>query len=285
MPFFGPKAAQENTAMPVIVTVHDVAWLRVQAHAKWYARYYFGPFALARYRRAARIVVDSKFSQGELLTVFADDDPSARVPPIEVVYPGVSEEFFHLTRVTGTGDAPGSRREPARSILVVGTVERRKNLELLVRALPGLPDARIVSVGPFTPYADECRALAAKLGVNDRVELRGYVTRDELLRLYATCAVVAVPSTYEGFGYAAAQALCAGVPVIVSDRSSLPEVVRDDAPCIPIDNVDGWITILGDALDGKLTMRADASRTRSIKRFAWNTSGTQMLQIYEKAAL
>ena len=73
----------------------------------------------------------------------------------------------------------------------------------------------------------------AKLGVADRVEFRGYVERRELLELYAACAVVAVPSRYEGFGYAAAQALCAGTPCVVSDRGALPEVVAGDAPIVP----------------------------------------------------
>ena len=53
--------------MPVVVTVHDVAWLHVQGHARAYARYYFGKFSLAQYRAAAAIVVDSSFSRGALL--------------------------------------------------------------------------------------------------------------------------------------------------------------------------------------------------------------------------
>ncbi|HTA39382.1 MAG TPA: glycosyltransferase, partial [Candidatus Acidoferrales bacterium] len=127
-----------RVAIPVVVTVHDVAWLRVQQHTRPYARYYFGRFALERYRHAARIVVDSEFSRGELLEVLDRFDADR----ISVVYPGVAADFCSVQRRAGDG----------RTILAVGTIERRKNLELLIRALPELEGARVVAVGPPTPY-------------------------------------------------------------------------------------------------------------------------------------
>jgi alpha-1,3-rhamnosyl/mannosyltransferase len=254
---------------PSVVTVHDVAWLRVQAHARPYARYYFGRFSVERYRQAQRIVVDSRFSRDELLSLAH----GLRADRVEVVYPGVASDYCTLERRGGDG----------RTILVVGTVERRKNLDLLIRALPALPDARIVAVGPSTPYAEECSALARQLEVDDRIEMRGYVTRDELLELYATSAVVAVPSIYEGFGYAAAQALCAGTPVIVSDRSALPEIVGTDAPVVPINDLSAWLRALRDALEGGLDQRAAAVRAGAVERLTWTASARQMIAIYEKA--
>ncbi len=110
--------------------------------------------------------------------------------------------------------------------------------------LPKLIGARIVCVGPQTPYARECVELAARLGVAERLELRGYVSREELLALYREAAVVAVPSRYEGFGYAAAQALCAGVPCVVSDRTSLPEIVGNDAGVAALGDAGAWTSML-----------------------------------------
>lgn len=255
-------------AMPAVATVHDVAWLRVQAHARPYARYYFGAFSIERYRHARRIVIDSEFSRAELL------DAAPRLEPgrMSVVYPGVADDYMRLDRRAGDG----------RTILAIGTIERRKNLELLARALVRLPDARVVAVGPPTEYADEVLALAHELGVADRLEMRGYVARSEVLALYASAAVVAVPSRYEGFGYAAAQALCAGTPAIVSDRSSLPEVVRDDAPVVPLE-LDAWVAALDGALRGDLDARATEARARSIRRFAWSTNAEAMRAVYAEA--
>jgi glycosyltransferase involved in cell wall biosynthesis len=256
-----------NVPMPVVVTVHDVAWLRVQAHARPYARYYFGKFSLERYRHAAAIAVDSEFSRRELLDVAPDVDPAR----VHAVYPGVAEDFCTLER----------RASDGRTILVPGTVERRKNLEAAIKAMPFLDGARLVSVGPYTTYQDECEALARNLDVSGRVEFRGYVSREELLDLYATCAVVAVPSVYEGFGYAAAQALCAGTPLVVSDRASLPEVAGGDAPVLPLDSVQDWVTALRSALSGETTARAAAARAGAIKRFAWSASVKATLDVYE----
>ena len=83
---------------------------------------------------------------------------------IDVVYPGVDPRFATLER----------RKDPSPFALVVGTVEARKNLLVLIEALPSLPSLRIIAVGPPTPYADAVRARAAELNVADRVELRGY---------------------------------------------------------------------------------------------------------------
>ncbi len=251
--------------LPVVATVHDVAWLRVQDHARAYARWYFGRFSLARYARAAAILCDSEFSRRELL------DASGQLVPerVHVAYPGVARAFCELAR---TPDR--------RTILVVGTVERRKNLAWIVDLLAELPQARIVSVGPFTPYARECLGRARALGVEERVELRGYVGPDELVELYERAAVAAVPSVYEGFGYAVAQALCAGLPCVASDRTSLPEVACGDATILPLGERVAWRNALADALMGALDEHASAVRARSVERFSWSRAADVVARAY-----
>ena len=255
--------------VPYVVTVHDVAWLRVQSHARPYARYYFGRFSVDRYRGAAAIAVDSAFSRDELLAVMPELDPAI----VRVVYPGVAADYGTLARRGGDGQ----------TILAIGTVERRKNLEALIETLPFLEKARLVSVGPYTEYQEECIGIARSLGVEDRVEFRGYVPREEVLELCAHAAVVAMPSLYEGFGYAAAQAMCAGIPAVVSDQASLPEIVGDGARVVPATDVKRWIEALGAALRGEDDARALAGRAEAIERFSWANSAREMLAAYETA--
>ncbi len=257
------------SGIPIVVTVHDVAWLADQVHARPYARYYFGKLAPQRYHRARRIVVDSNFSRDALLQLVRGLDPRR----VHVVYPGVAADFCELAR--GAGDAS--------TILAVGTIERRKNLEVLVRTLARLPDARLMAVGPHTPYAAECAVLAQSLGVANRVEMPGYVTRGRLLALYRECAVVAVPSRYEGFGYAAAQALCAGAPCVVSDRSSLAEITAGDAPIAPAEDVNAWVAALETALRGDDDFHATKARPDAIARFSWDSAAARMEALYEEA--
>jgi glycosyltransferase involved in cell wall biosynthesis len=257
-------------SIPVVVTVHDVAWLRVQAHTRWYARWYFGALSLRRYASASHIAVDSEFSRRELLEVCPALDPQR----ITVVYPGVAADMCELER--GTADRS--------TILVVGTVERRKNLAALIRLLPELDGARIVSIGPPTRYLDECAALAASLGISGRLEIRGYVSRENVLDLYARCGVVAVPSTYEGFGYAAAQAMCAGVPCVVSDGGSLPEIAGPGVPVISLDDERAWTETLQAALAGAYDASAASARAIAIDRFSWDAAAGAMERLYAAAS-
>src|SRR4029077_11803923 len=138
---------------------------------------------------------------------------------------------------------------------------------------------------PFTAYRDECLRLAESLGVRDRVEFRGYIRRAALIDLHAKCSLVAVPSRYEGFGYAAAQALCAGVPAVVSDQSSLPEIAGGDAPVIPADDPSAWASAIGAIVSDPRAaqLHADSVRARSIERFSWARAAEQMEAVYEQA--
>lgn len=251
--------------LPIVTTVHDLAWQRTQQHARWYARAYFGALALAQYRHASAIVADSAFSRSELLDLVPSVDPAR----VHVVHPGVSSAFASVRR---SGDG--------RTILAVGTVEPRKNLTFLIARLPKLPQARLVSIGPPTPYLAECRALAQRLGVAQRVEFRGYVPASEVLGFYERAAVAAVASTYEGFGYAVAQALCAGLPCIASDRASLPEVAASDAAVLPLEDAPGWEASLASALRGERDAFAEGVRARSTERFAWSTAARAVAHVY-----
>jgi len=255
---------------PTIVTVHDLAWHRVQSHTRAYARTYFGTLQARAYRRAAAIVCDSHFSAAEYNELV---DPEAKV---DVVYPGVDERFQRIER--DPDDVPFA--------LVVGTVEARKNLTILIETLPAIPSLRIVSVGPQTPYAEEVRARAAALNVADRVDLRGYVTSQQLDDLYARATCALIPSRYEGFGYALAEAMCAGVPAVAARSSSLVEVANGSVPLVDPDDVEAWTQAVTALLAGRdaAQRRADSIRSLSRDRFAWSTAAANVRAVYARIA-
>jgi glycosyltransferase involved in cell wall biosynthesis len=256
---------------PFVVTVHDVAWLRVQAHTRPYARFYFGRLMAGKYRSVDAIVTDSEFSRRELVEV-------ARIDParITVAYLGVDAEFGRIVR----------RPQTARPvILAVGTVERRKALGVVIEALARIPDVQLISVGPPTPYLEECRAAAHELGIADRVTFKGYVTREALLELYATAALAVAPSRYEGFGYAAAQALCAGIPLLASDAASHPEVAGGARALVPAGDATAWAAaisgLLGDLPAAESS--AAANRAPAVARFTWDACARDTVKAYEFA--
>jgi glycosyltransferase involved in cell wall biosynthesis len=256
--------------LPTVATVHDVAWLRVQGHTRGYARAYFGALQARAYRGVAAVVCDSAFSAAEYRALVESDRE------VDVVYPGVDERFASLARAPD--DAPFA--------LVVGTVEARKNLLAVVELLPALPSLHVVAIGPFTPYADRVRARAAELGVSDRIELRGYVSGTERDELYTRAALALIPSTYEGFGYALAEALCAGLPAIASTAASLPELAGPATTLLAPDDTDAWIAAIRVLLDDRdaAESRAQAQRAAAITRFSWTTAAAQLLAVYARVA-
>ena len=254
--------------LPTVVTVHDLAWHRVQAHTRAYARAYFGKLQSHAYKSAAAIICDSTFSANEYHALI---DPNAH---IDVVHPGVDPRFATLTR----------RPEETPFALVTGTVEARKNLEVLIEALPHVPGLRIISAGPPTPYADTIRARAAALHVADRIELRGYVPREDLDDLYARATCALVPSRYEGFGYALAESMCAGVPVIAARSSSLIEVANGKIPLIEPYDASAWAEAIRTLLANRdeAERHARAIRTETAERFAWSKAARATIAVYER---
>jgi glycosyltransferase involved in cell wall biosynthesis len=255
---------------PTVVTVHDMAWLRVQDHTQAYARAYFGGVMRSVYRAARAIVVDSAFAGAEYTALSGDPRPPS------VVYPGVDERYAAIVR----------RPDPDPFALVVGTVEVRKNLIRAVDVLAAIPALRVVAVGPPTAYLDVVRARARERGVADRLELRGYVDRATLDDLYARAALALVPSRYEGFGYAVAEARCAGLPIVAARAASLPEVAQDAATLVDPDDVAGWIdatrAILADR--AAFEARADAGRGSAQARYRWSTAAAALTTIYRTVA-
>jgi glycogen(starch) synthase len=108
------------------------------------------------------------------------------------------------------------------------------------------------------------------------------VPRADVLDLYARALVAVAPSHYEGFGYAAAQALCAGVPLVAADASSLPEVVARAAPLVSPNDVGGWVDALRAIVDDpdRAQARASSVRASATERFRWRTTAEIVASTY-----
>src|SRR4051794_14401990 len=150
---------------------------------------------------------------------------------IAVIYPGVPQAFFEVkpADVDRISEKYGLAKP---YILFVGTVEPRKNLDTLIDAYEGLPSSLrdefdLIAAGPIGWAAGSTvhRLAAGRPGVRHL----GYVPESDLPAITAGAKLFFYPSLYEGFGFPVAQAMAAGIPVITSNVSSLPEVARDGA--------------------------------------------------------
>jgi glycosyltransferase involved in cell wall biosynthesis len=138
-----------------------------------------------------------------------------------------------------------SRSEPV--VLSVGWLSaanaRRKGFYDLVRAAPlvraAVPDVRFVIAGEHGSAVPELRAMASDLGVADRVDFVGAISREEKIALLQRCAVYAQPTWQEGFGLAILEAMACGAPVVTCPVSAVPEVVGDCAALVTPGDTEG----------------------------------------------
>ena len=205
---------------------------------------------------------------------------------IEVVHPGVPEEFFRVPP-----QAAAAAREKHRLArpyaLFVGTIEPRKNLETLLDAWSELPRAlseefELVVAGP-AGWAEG--ALLERLRSSRGVRYLGYVPEPDLPGITAGATVFVYPSLYEGFGLPVAQAMAAGVPVITSNVSSLPEITSGAARLVDPRSV----TELAAALERLLLQPADRAELarRGIEvaqRYRWEACAQRSLGFFERVA-
>ncbi len=210
---------------PLVVTIHDLTHLTYSQFlpnqlAYLYARVMCGYSA----RRAARIVTDSRFS-----ACVIQEQLGVEPEKIRVIYLALSHRFKQRA-------SNGLRREKMGGskpyILFVGVLKRHKNVQALLRAFALLPsDLRssyeLVIAGKLDSDYPHLLRLRKELALDDQVLFVGQVSEDDLHSLYAGAALFVLPSLNEGFGLPALEAMAYGVPVIVSNTSSLPEVVGE----------------------------------------------------------
>lgn len=117
---------------------------------------------------------------------------------------------------------------PAKFTLFVGSLEPRKNLETLLKAMRHLPNSHVLVIAGASGWKNsELHSLLSKLG--DQVKLLGYVRDDDLPALYSAASAFVYPSIYEGFGLPVIEAMACGTPVITTNGSSMKEIAEGAA--------------------------------------------------------
>ena len=282
-PYF---AAPALAGVPVVVTVHDVIPLALPAYRGPALARAYTALVAATTRRARFVICDSIHSKRDAVRLLKLPASRIRViylaaaPALRPLEPDAAEA---VRRRFGLGE---------RFVFYVGGLDRRKNLGLLLRAFAELaaahPEAELAIAGEAPaagPLFPDWRALAAALGVGERVRFLGHVSEEEKAHLYGAALCFAFPSLYEGFGLPPLEAMACGTPVVCADASSLPEVVGDAALTAPPGDVEAWRRALVRLWeDGDL--RRDL-RERGLARaslFTWEKTARETAEVYEECA-
>jgi glycosyltransferase involved in cell wall biosynthesis len=142
---------------------------------------------------------------------------------------GVQADRVHVVH-HGVRQLPLRSRERQPMILSVGAIQKRKNIARLVEAFETVdPEWTLILAGSYGYGSAEILARIEASPARDRIRVSGYLSAADLAECYASAAIFAFPSLDEGFGMPVLEAMAAGVPVLTSNRSALPEVAGDAA--------------------------------------------------------
>jgi glycosyltransferase involved in cell wall biosynthesis len=173
------------------------------------------------------------------------------------------------------------RLEDGRVAVCVAAKRPHKNQELLLRALPLLPqDTLVALIGHAEPYEAELRRLAQRLGLEQRVRFIGYVSDADLEGLWRLAACAAFPTLGEGFGLPVLEAMARGVPVACSDLPVLREVGGD----VPQYFAPRDAAAAARAIEAAWSdPGAGPAGRRRASAFSWRAAAQGTLAAYEKA--
>jgi glycosyltransferase involved in cell wall biosynthesis len=254
------------------ITIHDLYFLDRTAGAPAEVRRDYAALVEAHARRADGIVVSSEHTRALIQTRLGVDPDR-----IVVCSPGAPD--------WPARQAP----ETAGPILFVGTIEPRKNIGGLLNAYARLLDRKagtppLILAGRPSPGAEPLLAPLAAPPLAGRVRALGYVSDAERLRLYHEASMLVLPSFDEGFGLPALEAMTVGVPVIVSRRGSLPEVVGEAGLLVEPDDHASLASAMAAVLDDRAlaTRLARAGQLRAAE-YAWPAGAQRLVKAYAAA--
>lgn len=184
---------------------------------------------------------------------------------------------------TGLDEEPRAGPGNGDYALFVGRLVRTKGLDVLVEAMRDV-DGKVVICGKG-PDRKHLQKRIAKAGVGDKIELRGFVPDDEREKLMGECRFFVMPSLFESFGLAAAEALAHGRPILCSDADGLPSTVGDAGYVVTKNDA----RALADALnimftdDGLVEDRASKA-IQVARQYDWDIIHEKMTEVYGKVA-
>ncbi len=259
-----------------LVTIHDLSFLRHPETFPDRLRAYLESAVPRSARHADHILADSHCTRRDIIELL--DIPSERVTTLHL---GVTATFSPHPQPDERKYLADRYRLPQTPyILAVGTVQPRKNYDMLIRAVDLVRrdvEADLVIAGQLAWMSESVQAAAM---ARPYVHLLGFVADEDLPALYRQAAAFAFPSIYEGFGLPPLEAMATGTPVVASTASSIPEAVGDAGLLVDPSDTDRWAYALASVLTDE-ALRQDLCRRGQAraKLFSWKRTAQEWLDL------
>jgi glycosyltransferase involved in cell wall biosynthesis len=266
-----------------VITIHDLDFLLHPERTEAEMRRDFPALVRAHARRAHHVVVSSHHVAGEVSRQLGVSDDRISVCP-----PGAPTWAAHVARARAERAGNSGTAAIQGTILFVGTLEPRKNIGTLLDAYTRLrqrrPDA------PSLVLAGRARAsVAAHLErlktppLAGFVSAMGYVSDAARQALYRDAQMLVLPSLEEGFGLPVLEAMACGVPVVVSDRGSLPEVAGNAASPVKATDAEALAFEMERLLHAEAAQEAALRGTVRASHFTWDACAAAVRAAYRAA--
>jgi glycosyltransferase involved in cell wall biosynthesis len=266
-----------------VITVHDLAFLLYPHFLTKESARYYGHIDQA-VRWTDHIISVSHSTKRDTIQHLGVPEEK-----ITVVHEAANPIFRPVDRETARREVRNRHGVDGPFLLFVSTIEPRKNVPTLLRALWQLmqcykEDVRLVLAGGKGWLFEDAFAVVEELKLDGRVHFVGRVSSEDLLYLYNAAEMLTHPAFYEGFGLPPLEAMACGLPVVVSDVASLPEVVGDAGMLIDPNDVDELTVAMWRVLnDDKLRQEMQDKGLRQAGRFSWERAARETLEIYRLA--
>jgi glycosyltransferase involved in cell wall biosynthesis len=258
-----------------VITIHDLFFLSDPAATSAEIRRDYAPLAAVHARRADAIVTSTEYGRDLVVS-----ELGAAADRVYVCPPGAPtwHQLGRAPRAIDDGE-----------ILFVGTLEPRKNVGALLDAYALLRQRRpaappLVLAGRATPHAETWLHRIGEPPLAGHVRHLGYVPAAEREALYARARVLVLPSLNEGFGLTALEAMSAGVPLIASNRGSLPEVTGGAGVLVDPTDVRGIASALERLVaDDDAALRVAQAGLSRAAQFTWARAAATLRRAYVEA--
>ncbi|MFI5172339.1 MAG: glycosyltransferase family 4 protein [Chitinophagales bacterium] len=226
-----------NTKTPTLLVIHDLGFEHYPEHIPGIVSRFYRKYTPLYAKRATRIITVSEFSKNDIIKNYHIDPDK-----IDVVHNGASDKYIALSEeekiITRQNISGGENY-----FVYVGSVHPRKNIKNLLLAYDQLRREKITGnklliAGRLAWKTDEVKAVYETMEFKNDIIFAGHLQLNELTRVVASADALVFPSLFEGFGIPVVEARLCGVPVIVSDRTSLPEVAGENAIYFNPDDVE-----------------------------------------------
>ncbi len=260
--------------VPQVVTIHDLAYLYFPNEFTKKDLWQLKNWTNVSIKKARQIIAVSKTTKKDIMKNYGIDEAK-----VTVVYNGFEK----------TLKAKTSTVKLKKYILFVGTIQPRKNLEILIDAFNKFiqinKDFKLVLVGKKGWLYESIFEKVKTMRLENKVIFTGHITDEELVSYYTNAFCLTLPSLYEGFGIPVLEAMSYNCPVISSFSSSLPEIGGDACLYFDPKNTDDLLEKLNILQNNsKLRKELILNGKQRIKDFSWKKCGKETLEVIKNYA-